>query len=466
MQHFNPERSMGNAADVISQKCGEVTVGCSDAAGIIESVIAMSQSLRSEHAAMRDTVRAMESDQVRVTQASDEARLLSEQAIDRLNDSMGLIHSSLDQISGLLALVDALGNHIIDFSAAMDQVRSCAAAIAEIADTTNILALNATIEASRAGAAGKGFAVVANEVKQLAGDSRQASAEIAQTIDTLDQQAQSVVSRIADGAAASKQARSSVGEISEMIVRVAAIVKDVDGQNDHIARATVTISDHVHRVQDVLGGFDKVAVENEARLAMVNGRMASLEMAACDMFDGIVKAGLSAPDDAMVDLAQHIAAEITQMTEAAISSGQLSSAILFDEHYREIMGSNPKRFATSLMPWADSCWRPILDRVTATHPAVLAAACTDRNGYLPTHLTAMSRKPIGDVAHDTAYCRNGRIIMMPIDQKAKASDAPYLVAVYRQEGDGETYRVVRNIYVPIRIFGRRWGDFELAYSLD
>jgi methyl-accepting chemotaxis protein len=251
-----------------------------------------------------------------------------------------------------------------------------------------------------------------------------------------------------------------------MIVRVAAIVKDVDGQNDHIARATVTISDHVHRVQDVLGGFDKVAVENEARLAMVNGRMASLEMAACDMFDGIVKAGLSAPDDAMVDLAQHIAAEITQMTEAAISSGQLSSAILFDEHYREIMGSNPKRFATSLMPWADSCWRPILDRVTATHPAVLAAACTDRNGYLPTHLTAMSRKPIGDVAHDTAYCRNGRIIMMPIDQKAKASDAPYLVAVYRQEGDGETYRVVRNIYVPIRIFGRRWGDFELAYSLD
>ena len=40
-----------------------------------------------------------------------------------------------------------------------------------------------------------------------------------------------------------------------------------------------------------------------------------------------------------------------------------------------------------------------------------------------------------------------------------------MMAVYRQEGDGRTYEIVRNVYVPLVIDGRRWGDFELAYVL-
>ena len=31
--------------------------------------------------------------------------------------------------------------------------------------------------------------------------------------------------------------------------------------------------------------------------------------------------------------------------------------------------------------------------------------------------------------------------------------------------DGKTYEIVRNVYVPLVINGRRWGDFELAYVL-
>ena len=31
------------------------------------------------------------------------------------------------------------------------------------------------------------------------------------------------------------------------------------------------------------------------------------------------------------------------------------------------------------------------------------------------------------------------------------------MAVYRHEGDGKTFKIVRNVYVPLRINGRRWG---------
>jgi hypothetical protein len=44
-------------------------------------------------------------------------------------------------------------------------------------------------------------------------------------------------------------------------------------------------------------------------------------------------------------------------------------------------------------------------------------------------------------------------------------NAPYMMAVYRQEGDGRNHVVVRNVYIPLIVNGRRWGDFEVAYSL-
>jgi methyl-accepting chemotaxis protein len=39
------------------------------------------------------------------------------------------------------------------------------------------------------------------------------------------------------------------------------------------------------------------------------------------------------------------------------------------------------------------------------------------------------------------------------------------MSVYRREEDGQTYNVVRNVYVPLRFDGRRWGDLEISYKL-
>lgn len=453
------------ALEAIPEKCADVTLGCSDVAGILDGVLSTTERLRAEHRALQGTIQALTEDQERVAHASDEARLLSARAIDRLDEGTGMIRASLVQITQLLDLVGALGTHVTGFAAAMAQVRRSAQNIEELADTTNILALNATIEAARAGEAGRTFAVVASEVKNLAAETRKATDEIARTIDALGLEASEVIERIESGSAASQQAKASVDGIIGTITNVSELVNEVDRQNDQIARSAGTITRHVFAVQQVVTSFDDASIVYEQNLSQAGRRVDELELTACDMFDRIVHAGLSPHDSAMVDMAHRFAREIQEAAERALADGTLTMAQLFDTDYRKIASTNPPRFQTSLMEWADENWRSILDRAAGGDMRVLAAACTDMNGYLPTHLSEYSCAPTGDLTHDTAFCRNGRILLGTIDRKAKLSTAPYMMAVYRQENDGRTYRIMRNVYRPLFIGGRRWGDFELAYQL-
>ena len=466
MHQIAIDTANAQALAMIPESCGAVTVGCTDVAGVVEAVIASSKSLRSEHEALAETERALEADQSKVSQASDEARLLSERAIERLNEGTALIQSSLGQIAGLIELVDTLGQHVTSFSAAMEQVRRSAQDIDNIAETTNILALNATIEAMRAGEAGRTFAVVAAEVKSLASDTRKATEEIAATIDALGGEAEEVIGRIEAGAKASGEARASVARIESSLANVGSLVEEVDKQNDVIARSTGTISNHVDKVQRVLTSYDAAARSNEDRLHGAHRKMEDLEITASEMFDRIVHAGLSPEDSVMVAQAQTMMQELVAHTEAALARGAVTMSALFDTDYQPVPGTNPQLYRTRLTDWAHAEWRPFLDRATASDPRVLAAACTDMNGFLPTHLTDRSRTPTGDVNHDTQFCRNGRIMLEAIDRKAKVSAAPYMMAVYRQENDGDSYVVVRNVYVPLVLGGKRWGNFELAYSFD
>jgi methyl-accepting chemotaxis protein len=464
MQLTKIEPRGAGALDTIARECGAVSIGCSDVAGIVEAVIESRARLRAEHDTLLKTVAALEADEKSIADACDESRVLSNRAIDRLGEGTQLIHSSLGQVTELLELVDTLTQHVTGFAAAMTQVRECTRDIGQIAETTNILSLNASIEAARAGDAGRGFAVVASEVKNLAGKTRLATDEIVRTIDALGREAALVVGRIEDGARASNEAKSSVARIIETIDGVGQLVGEVDAQNDNIARANGTVSEHVVSIRQALDVLEQAAESSEAGLRRAHERIGGLEMTASNMFDSIVQAGLSPADNAMVERAQAAAQEIISLTEAAVAAGRLDSAALFDRDYRAIPGSNPPRFRTRLCDWADREWRPLLDRISASEPAIMAAACTDMKGFLPTHLTRFSQPPTGELAHDTRYCRNGRMILDAIDQKAKDSTAPFMMAVYRQEGDGRSYKVVRNVYVPLVIAGRRWGDLELAYS--
>lgn len=454
------------AIDTISDQCSRVAMDCAVVGGLLDQVNATSSDLRAEHDRLAETFAALEADQRRVAEAGDEARLLSRQAIEKLAEGARSIDSSLEQINSVFSLVDVLARHLTGFSAAMVQVERCAKDIERVAETTGILALNATIEAMRAGKAGHSFELVAQEVKALAADTREATTEITRTIARLGSEAAQVSGRIEAGTRVKDEAKASIAGIESAIRNVTQLVNEVDSQNDQIARATSTISEHVGQVQTVLASFEAAASFNETQLASSIERMGILEAAGSDMFDGIVRGGLSPVDLEMVEIALEHVHELVTVTEQALANGTLTKAALFDRDYREIPGSNPARYTTGLTQWADQNWRPIIDRCLARGRPIKMFMPADMQGFMPTHATERSRPQTGNIAHDNAFCRNGRIIFGPSEQRARNSNHPFLMAVHRQNGNDGTFYIVRTVYVPLVVNGERWGDAELAYILD
>ncbi len=453
---------LGQAA----QQCGMLAVGCADATGQVQSVAASVADHTKILTELQAVMASLENDQRQVTDATDEARMLSDSARVRLTDGAAIVAESIGEFAQMTTMVKRLANQIAAFSSAMAQVRRTTQIIGGIARTTNMLALNAAIEAEKAGDAGRTFAVVAAEVKKLANDTRNAVDDIGVTMDSLTNEGATFVAEIQNTMVRSRHAEAGLTRITETVAEVIDLVGQVDRQTDDIARSTSLIHDSVCRVGDELDGFAETAIANRGRFDDIITTMGTLELGANQMLDMIVHSGFAPADQRIVDIARVEARRFVNLVETAIEAGTIGIADVFDVNYRPIAGSNPARFDTRFNEFADAVWRPELDRVVASEAEIITSVCSDVNSYLPTHTTRYSKKPTGDPVYDAAHCRNRIIIDDETDRVAKLSTKSFHLAVYRRENDDGTYHIARGVYVPMIIAGRRWGDYEIAYVID
>lgn len=452
------------AIDAVAKSCGDLAVGCTAAATHVTEVSASIKRKMLVLADLEKVTSSLEEDQRRAADSTDEARLLAEKARIKLDEGTSIVRQSLTDFTALTELVVRLGEQVTNFAAAMTQVQRVTAGIDSIARTTNMLALNAAIEAERAGAAGRTFAVVAAEVKKLAQDTRGATEEISATVASLAFEAETFVAEIGAGVAKSRAAQASFGRVSDTVAEVAQIVEHVEQQSDGIARSTSLIHDNAIRVKDGLLGFVREAKANSVLLFDAEQKMKEMELLSNRMFDQLVHSGFAHDDQRYVDLAIGGRDEVQKLVEAAIARGEIGTADVFDTNYQLIPGSNPERFDNRFADFADIHLQPIIDRITDSDRAIEGSVCSDVNGYLPTHQSRRSKPPrLNDPEWNDRNCRNRRIFPDETTLRAVESNAPFMMAVYQLDRGTEKL-MVKNVYVPLWINGRRWGNFEIAYT--
>ncbi len=108
------------------------------------------------------------------------------------------------------------------------QIGNVTETISEISEQTNLLALNATIEAARAGEAGKGFAVVATEIKELAKQTAEATIEIKQQIDEVQNSTSSSVVEIS-------KLSDTIFSVNDIVATIASAVEQQSVTTKEIA---------------------------------------------------------------------------------------------------------------------------------------------------------------------------------------------------------------------------------------
>ena len=130
-----------------------------------------------------------------------------------------------------------------------------------------MLALNATIEAARAGDAGRGFAVVAHEVKALATQTADFTAEIEQEIG----QVQSATDKVSE----------SISDIGTVIAEVNEITGKVADASAAQSSATADIARNVDEAFAVVREIS-ANIQSLAETAKNNEQLATSTMVASD----------------------------------------------------------------------------------------------------------------------------------------------------------------------------------------
>ncbi len=153
----------------------------SSSAEILATTAQVASGAAETAAAVSETTSTVEEVKQTAQLASQKAKLVSESAQKASNISQAGLKSVEDAIHGMHRIreqMESIAGNIVHLSEQSNAIAGIIATVNDLAEQSNLLAVNAAIEAARAGEQGKSFGVVAQEIRSLAEQSRQATAQV------------------------------------------------------------------------------------------------------------------------------------------------------------------------------------------------------------------------------------------------------------------------------------------------
>jgi methyl-accepting chemotaxis protein len=180
---------LGNAFATMLEKLRDMTreinagvnVLVSAAAEILAATTQMAAGSAETATAVSQTASTVEEVKQTAVLASDKAQRVADTAQSAVaisQDGSQSVQASIEAMRRIQEQMESIAESIVRLSEQGHAIGEIIATVNDLAEQSNLLAVNATIEAAKAGEQGKGFAVVAQEVKSLAAQSKQATAQV------------------------------------------------------------------------------------------------------------------------------------------------------------------------------------------------------------------------------------------------------------------------------------------------
>lgn len=242
-------RVAGEASEISDR----VAAASEELAAQVEQISRGAEMQRTRVESTASAMTEMNSTVLEVARSAGQASKQSEGTRQKAEEGAGLVNKVVSSINVVNAVAATLQGNMQDLGKQAESIGGVMNVISDIADQTNLLALNAAIEAARAGEAGRGFAVVADEVRKLAEKTMQATQEVGNSINAIQQSAHTNITEVGNAVKSISDATNladSSGLALKEIVDLAAANSSVVASIATAAEEQSATSEEINRAVD------------------------------------------------------------------------------------------------------------------------------------------------------------------------------------------------------------------------
>src|SRR5919199_1368380 len=219
---------------------------------------------------------------------AQQVEMAVQQANQTVREGNAAMNRTVDGILTIRETVAETSKRIKRLSESSQKVSRVVSLISSFTTQTQLLALNAAIEATRAGEYGRGFVVVADEVRSLARQSADATTEIAQLVQEIQEGTAEVstametgIQQVAQGTNLVTNARQNLNAIVEATTQISQLVEGITQatqlQTEQFQSVTQTMTDVAAIANKTSEDSIEISASFQELLAMAQNLQASAD---------------------------------------------------------------------------------------------------------------------------------------------------------------------------------------------